>query len=63
MDIKTICKMSGCDWADIDKAINELSGVSICSEKQMNNIKRLIDQQVQVAFNEGVEKGKLGLVT
>ncbi len=55
MDVKTKCEISYCDWRDIELKIKELSGISVDTEKQMKNIKRLIDQQVQVAFNAGVE--------
>lgn len=63
MDIRTTCQISYCDWRDIELKIEALSSDSTDDKKKMENIKRLIDQQVQVAFNMGVEKGKLGLVT
>jgi hypothetical protein len=63
MDIKTTCQISYCDWRDIELKIEALAEGGTDNAKEVKNIKRLIDQQVQVAFNEGVEKAKLGLVT
>lgn len=63
MNIKTTCQISYVDWRDIELKIEALAEGGTDNEKEVKDIKRLIDQQVQAAFNDGVEKAKLGLVT
>ena len=63
MEISTVCEMSHCEWIDIERRITELTQYNDDQAKQITNIKRLVYLQIQCAFNEGVDKGKLGLVT
>ncbi len=51
--------MSGGDWCDIKCNINDLSLNDVDTEKQIIKVRHKIDQQIQAAFDEGVERGKI----